>query len=136
MSRIDILFETSRFNLSEVGEDFINPCCFGRDAASWLRDRLSDKGVIAQAPGQEDWGWYLFAEHDSRRYFLGISGNRDEQESRGNDGTWRIMPARRRSLMDRLLSRNLMTADDPILVLIEGVLKEQSDIRNVRREIA
>jgi hypothetical protein len=33
LSTLHILFNTSRFNLSTVGEQFINPCCFGEDAA-------------------------------------------------------------------------------------------------------
>jgi hypothetical protein len=27
MARFDILFETDRFNVSQVKEHFINPCC-------------------------------------------------------------------------------------------------------------
>jgi hypothetical protein len=37
MTRFDILFETDRFNVSEVKRHFINPCCFGEDLAGWLR---------------------------------------------------------------------------------------------------
>jgi hypothetical protein len=76
--RYDLLFETDRFNLSEVGDHFINPCCFGEDLAAWLRAKLAERGVRASEPGQEDWGWYLGAEYAGRSYFIGIGGNADE----------------------------------------------------------
>jgi hypothetical protein len=34
MNGLRILFKTNRFNLSKVGEHFINLCCFGEDLAS------------------------------------------------------------------------------------------------------
>lgn len=68
--RRDLLFETARFDLSVVGAHFINPCCFGEDAAAWLRARLVERGVDAGAPFQEDWGWGLGATHAGGRYFV------------------------------------------------------------------
>lgn len=41
----DILFDTNRFNLSEVKEHFINPGCFGEDLAVWLRAKLIERGI-------------------------------------------------------------------------------------------
>jgi len=55
MNALHILFRTGRFNLSKVGEHFINPCCFGEDLAAWLRVKLVEKGVEARQPYQEDW---------------------------------------------------------------------------------
>jgi hypothetical protein len=55
MNSIDLLFRSSRFNLSEVGEQFINPCCFGEDLAAWLREKLSASGMQVDPSGQEDW---------------------------------------------------------------------------------
>ena len=57
IKRFDILFETNRFNVSEVKKHFINPGCFGEGLADWLRQRLSEECVAAEPPGQEDWGW-------------------------------------------------------------------------------
>jgi hypothetical protein len=45
MNALHLLFRTNRFNLSKVGEHFINPCCFGEDLAAWLGGRLREKGV-------------------------------------------------------------------------------------------
>jgi hypothetical protein len=50
-----ILFTTTCFNLSKVGEHFINPCCFGEDLAAWLRAKLVE-GTL-RLSNEEDWGW-------------------------------------------------------------------------------
>lgn len=74
MTSFDILFQTNRFNVSEVKEHFINPCCFGEDLAEWLREQLAKKGVSADTPYQEDSGWEMLAREGSQGYFLGATG--------------------------------------------------------------
>jgi hypothetical protein len=132
----DILFETDRFNVSEVKEHFINPCCFGEDLAEWLRQELIKREITASAPGQEDWGWYLFVEPGTERYFLGVGGYRKEGTMGTNDGEWRIMVEKKRSLWDKLQGKNKIIAADPILSTIEDILREQADIRNVSHEFS
>lgn len=134
MAHFDILFETNRFNVSVVKEHFINPCCFGEDLAEWLRQELIKKGMTAGAPGQEDWGWYLFLEQGSARYFVGLTGYQKEGAMDANDGEWRIMVERRRTVWEWLRGRNRIAPTDPIFKLIEGLLHEQSDVRNITRE--
>ena len=41
---IDITCRTDRFNLSVVGADFINDCCFGEDFSRWLVGALRAAG--------------------------------------------------------------------------------------------
>lgn len=90
MNSVEILFKTSRFNLSEVGEHFINPCCFGEDLAVWLREKLLAIGVDSGEPCQEDWGWEFKAKNGGNYYFLGMGGdscrNGFRKECRGMAG--------------------------------------------------
>ncbi len=72
--RFDILFETARFNCSEVKAHFINDCCFGEDLAAWLKDRLKAKGMQTKEPYQEDWGWELSVTDSARSYYVGVGG--------------------------------------------------------------
>jgi hypothetical protein len=130
-ARVDLLFETSRFNISQVKENFINPCCFGEDLAEWLRGRFVERGLPATAPGQEDWGWYIYVQQDSQHYFVGVGGNRKE----GGEGEWRIMVEKKRSLWERIVGKNRMTTSDSIWSVIEDILREQSDFLNIRREL-
>jgi hypothetical protein len=98
----DIVFETSRFNLSEVGEHFINPCCLGEDLAEWLGSKLCERGVSVDKAGQEDWGWYTGATVGGQRYFIGVGGNPAENGAPKNHGEWRISVVKRRSLWQQI----------------------------------
>jgi len=135
MTRFDILFETDRFNVSEVKEHFINACCFGEDLAEWLRQQLTKKGHSAGAPYQEDWGWEMLAQQGPKRYYLGVSGYPREDAVGANDGEWRIMLEKKRSIWERLRGRNKIVETEPILAMVEDILREQADVRNVRREL-
>jgi len=130
--RHDLLFDTNRFNLSEVREHFINPCCFGEDAAAWLRARLIERGVDVDEPGQEDWGWYLGASLGGRTYLVGIGGNRDDAAGDPNQGEWRVMVEPRRSLWERLRGKGDPGGDDEMVALIRELLAAEPDFANVR----
>jgi hypothetical protein len=130
----DLLFETSRFNLSEVKEHFINPCCFGEDLAAWLRDELLEKGLEVTAPAQEDWGWYIEANDKGSWYFIGVGGNADEAGQDRNHGEWRIMVERRRSAWKRLTGGGEVPKADAMVEAIWGILVKESDFKNPRRE--
>lgn len=132
--RHDLLFETNRFNLSEVKEHFINPCCFGEDVAAWLRGRLLEKGIEMSEPDQEDWGWYISGSHKENDYFVGVGGNADEGSEDKNQGEWRIMVEKRRSVWEKLTGKNEMNAGDDMLQVIHGVVENEPDFKNVRYE--
>lgn len=134
MTSIDILFETNRFNVSEVKQNFLNSCCFGEDFAEWLRQRLVERGVTVSMPGQEDWGWYLSAAEALQHYFLGLSGYLGESAVGKDDGEWRVIVKKERSVWDRLRGKNKITDSDPMVAILEKILCEQTDVRNIRRE--
>lgn len=124
-------FETGRFNCSQPKDYFINACCYGDDVAAWLREKLIEQGVEADEPDQEDWGWYLGASlDDGDSYFLGISAV-EEESRQGNEGQWRILVQKHRSLWDKIRKRNVLTPDDRILAVLWHILRQEEDIRNV-----
>jgi hypothetical protein len=51
---VDITCKTDRFNLSVVGADFINDCCFDEDFSKWLVSALSEAGVRVDVICMED----------------------------------------------------------------------------------
>jgi hypothetical protein len=134
MNASQILFKTSRFNLSKVGKHFINPCCFGEDLATWLRINLTDKGVETRQPYQEDWGWELPVTHGSDLYFLCMSGNADTPSTNVDEGEWRIIVEKQRTLWERLSGKGKITASDAIVSLIEEILADEPTIRTIHRE--
>jgi hypothetical protein len=68
----DILFEAKGFNATEAKLHFINPECFGEDAAAWLKAELTTRGHPTTVPDQEDWGWYVEVRMGKECYFIGI----------------------------------------------------------------
>src|SRR5262249_19161373 len=134
----DLLFETNRFNLSEVKEHFINPCCFGEDLANWLRAKLSERGIEVDEPGQEDWGWYVRAKHGECWYFLGMSGNADESGPDKDEGEWRIMVEEGKwqfpgeGLWQRLRGKTKNCDAAVMKRFIFEILEREPDFRNVR----
>jgi len=134
MNARDILFKTSRFNLSKIGKHFVNPCCFGEDLAAWLRIKLADNGVEVGPPGQEDWGWYLQATYDGDSYFLGMSGNAEENSTNVDDGEWRIIVKKNLSIWQRLRGMGKIATDDAMMILVEQILRSESDFKNIHRE--
>src|SRR5262245_32059019 len=71
-----ITVETDLFEHREVKPHFINPCCFGEDFASWLKQKLSrsvDRDMELSEPIQEDYGWGIWASHGKDRIWIAIS---------------------------------------------------------------
>lgn len=134
MNASQILFKTSRFNLSKVGKHFINPCCFGEDLAAWLRIKLIGMGVEARQPYQEDWGWELSVMHGNDSYFLCISGNVDATSTKPDDGEWRIIVEKKRSLWGRISGMGKIASNDNVIRLTEEILSAEPTIRAVHRE--
>jgi hypothetical protein len=134
MNALHFVFKTDRFNLSKVGAHFINPCCFGEDLAAWLREQLSNKGVIAREPSQKDWGWGLPSKRNGQSYYLGISGNSNGGTENPDEGEWRVIVEKKRTLWQRITGKGKIRADDSLLVLIKQILIADAGIRDVQME--
>ena len=132
MNAFHILFKTDRFNLSKVGEHFINLCCFGEDLAVWLRQKLTEQGIETSQPYQEDWGWELPAKSGTDSYYLCMSGNSDELPDRPDEGEWRIIVEKKRTIVQRIKARGKIKVDDEMLLWITETLKGNSGFRDVR----
>jgi hypothetical protein len=130
----DILFETARFNISEVKQHFINDCCFGEDLAGWLKDRLKARNMEAKEPYQEDWGWEFSVRDSVRSYYIGVGGNAVQGAADENRGEWRLIVSKRRPLWDKLMRKNKISAQEAILSSILSILKAEPDFSNVRLE--
>jgi len=135
MNAHSLLFRTDRFNLSKIGDTFINPCCFGEDLARWLRETLREKKFEVSEPYQEDWGWELPAENKSGAYYLCVSGNADDERANSNEGEWRIIIEKRRSIGQRLTGRGKIELRDGMLVSLKEILEAEPGIRDVRIEL-
>ena len=71
-----ITVRTELFNYREVKPHFINPCCFGEDFASWLRERISPlekSGFKISDIIQEDYGWGFWAREGESSFWIAVS---------------------------------------------------------------
>jgi hypothetical protein len=134
MNALRILFTTSRFNLSKVGDHFINPCCFGEDLAAWLRVKLIERKVEVPQLYQEDWGWELQANRGLDSYYLCVSGNADGSNTNKDEGEWGIIVEKKRSLWQRLSGKGRIARNDEMTGLIEEILSDDPTVRDVHRE--
>jgi len=120
---VDITCKTDRFNLSIVGEDFINDCCFGEDFSKWLVTALEAEGIDADLICMEDFGWANQASLNGASYLICVAGNSEEEPGRPNYGTWHIMIERHRTIKEKILGRNKTTPSDPLVQKISQVLR-------------
>jgi hypothetical protein len=133
MNALQITCTTARFNLSKVGEHFINPCCFGEDFADWLRTKLVERNVQVRQPYQEDWGWELPVIDGSEKYYLCMSGNADDTKNNKDEGEWNIIIEKKRSIAQRLRGSGRIAANDKIFKTLEEILSAEPTIQDVRR---
>ena len=121
---LDVTCKTDRFNLSVVGPDFINDCCFGEDFSKWLVTALSNNGVEADVVCMEDFGWANQATYEGNSYLVCVAGNSDEDSGRPNYGEWHVMVEPRRTLIQKFTGMGKISASAPIVVKVVQVLKE------------
>jgi hypothetical protein len=122
-----ITFTTARFDPASEPANPINPIA-GQSVLLWLRDGLAKAGYRTTEPDTEDWGWYFDVADAQGSYLVGASG---DGNSDGPEIEWVIQVDRHRSLMDRLLGRNRLTADDPLLACIEDIVRAEPAVSNV-----
>jgi hypothetical protein len=134
MNALHVVFRTSRFNLSNVGVHFINPCCFGEDLAAWLRDKLRQKGIDLREPYQEDWGWGLGVKNGGQSYYLGVGGNADGASDNRDEGEWRVIVEKKQSIGQRFSGQGKITCEDELLLSVKEILMADPSIRGVHVE--
>lgn len=120
---VSVTCKTDRFNLSVVGDEFINDCCFGEDFSKWLVSALCETDVDAGVICMEDFGWANAANFEGASYFLAVGGHSYEDASRPNYGEWRVVLQRHRTLMQKILGKNKMVGTDPMIGKVEQVMK-------------
>ena len=121
---IDISFKTAQFNLSIVGSDFTNDCCFGEDLSQWLVEALNKQHIDAGIICMEDFGWANHAKYDGIEYLICIAGSSDENPAQPNMGEWHVMLERKRSLIQKILGNNKGCKSEPFINAVIDILKE------------
>ena len=123
--------QTSRFNLSETKDDFINDCCFGEDFSQWITAELSRNGADADAVCMEDYGWFNCFSCEGHHYGLSISGYSEEDPNDPNFGSWFLSLDKKRTFWERITGRNKESENEQIVQIIIDTLKD-ANFENVK----
>ena len=123
-----IHFKSSRFDVSLEPENPINPIR-GVSLLNWLREQLPREFEFTE-PDAEDWGWYSYATWQGRQYLVGASVH----ESSDGNHEWVLQVEKQRRLVEKLLGRERITADDHVLSTIMGLVSRESSFTEVSVE--
>jgi hypothetical protein len=63
-----------------------------------------------------------------------MSGNSEGSSTNKDEGEWRIIVEKRRSICQRLRGKGKIAADDPMARIIEEILSGEPAVRGVHRE--
>ena len=125
-----VSFRTAKFDVRAEDPNPINPIA-GQSALNWLRVELGKAKYTATEPDTEDWGWYIDVQGEGVSYVVGASA---DAESSTPDVEWVIQVHKHRSLKAKLLGQNKLAADDPLVVLIEGLVRADPQFSDISVE--
>jgi hypothetical protein len=114
-----IQFKSSRFDVSSEPENPINPIR-GVSLLRWLFERVP-KDLEVSEPDAEDWGWYSYVTWEGRQYLVGACVH----ENQDGNHDWVLQVDKTRSVIERLLGRARLTADDYVFSLIMGLISNE-----------
>jgi hypothetical protein len=120
-------FRTTKFDVPKESPNPINPIA-GANVLSWLRSVLIEAQYQVTQVAPEDFGWYVEVNGLGASYIVVASGDAQVTDS---ESAWIIQIRKHRSLSERLLGKGHLTADDPIVGVIERTLRGANEIRNI-----
>jgi hypothetical protein len=101
----------------------------GRELAVWLARELKARGLDASEVWPEDHGWDFSVAHAGAKY---VCACLIEDADAGREGSAIVNKAR--SMMDKLLGRNTMAADDPVAGALRAALASSPTIRDLEAQ--
>ena len=122
-----VSFRTSKFDVSAEKPNPINPLA-GQSVLNWLRGELAKVNYAATEPDAEDWGWYVDVQGNGASYLVGASA---DAESATPDIEWIVQVHKHRSLREKILGQNKMAVDDPLVLLIERIVRSDPQMFEV-----
>ena len=123
MARV-IRFTTDKFDVSKERPNPINPIP-GESLLVWLREKALPQAQLTE-PDAEDWGWYSLVDWKDRQYLVGASASDDDGELE-----WILQIDKQRSMKEKLLGREAMTADDECARFFQDLLEAEPAFKAV-----
>ncbi len=118
-------FVSRKFDLGAEPENDINPIR-GQSFLAWLRPRLEGLGYTVDGPNTEDWGWYLDVRGPAKSHLVGASAIDCDEGA-----VWTIQLSRQRSFRECITGKGWITRDDPLVRLVERIVREETEATEV-----
>src|SRR5580692_4370983 len=99
--KTQVEFRSSKFPPYESEAKIINPGLWGKRLAEYLVQKLAERGIRAEKPVAEDWGWYVPIRIDGFRLAL-CCGHQDGDDDQFLCFTYPSTPVRRRFFFKRI----------------------------------
>jgi len=122
-----VSFRTRKFDVTAETPNPTNPIA-GQSVLKWLRAELAKAQYTATEPDTEDWGWYIDVTGNDGSYLVGASADADGSTP---DVEWVVQIHKHRSFRDKVFGRNKMATNDPVVALIERIVRADPQISEV-----
>jgi len=126
-----IEFKTAKFDPVKEPPNPINPIA-GQSVLAWLRQTALPTATV---PEYEDWGWYMEVELEGVGYLVGSVCYDAEEGSAGADRDWLIQIHKNRSLLEKILGRNKLKANDPLVAKVVSALRSEPAIHCMQETV-
>ena len=128
-----ISFQTSLFDPRKERPNPVNPIA-GESVLVWIRENVLAPPYESTDPDAEDWGWYIDVPIPGSSYLVGACALVEEDSEPQGDIEWLVQVEKKRSLLEKLLGRNKMAVDDPLVTKLVSALKGAGTFTNVQVE--
>jgi hypothetical protein len=122
-------FKTAKFDVSKETQNPINPI-YGHSLLDWLRAELKEEIEISKLDA-EDWGWYSELEFNESIYLIGACAFFAEGDDPNEKLEWVFQVEKHRFIIEKLLGRNKMNANDECFIFFKSFLEKQTDITEI-----
>jgi hypothetical protein len=123
-------FRSSRFCTELPGEPYLNPGCFGQDAARWLARELRAHGIEADAePEPADFGWYFGLRAGEVECEVGVGWRPGPV---AGEGSWVAWIERRANLLRAVLGARHRDAPPALVAALHAALSSAPHVRGLR----
>ena len=122
-------FDSGAFPVAEGEDAETNPGIFGKALAGWLSKRLNDRGVPANEPYAEDWGWCV--ELANQKYRTGFACSSEDNQRTA----WRIFAFADLGLFGQFRGKDAAnrTVND-LIANVKELLSNERSVTNLRSD--
>jgi hypothetical protein len=124
-------FESAAFPVADDEDAETNPGIFGKSLAEWLSKRLNERGVPANEPFAEDWGWCIELANQKPRTGLACASEDNERTA------WRVYAFVDLGIFGQFRGKDAaVLAVTNLIAKVKDVLSTEQSVTNMRSDEA